>query len=156
MPAPGIGPGNWSGAASAVLVDGVFWLTWRVRRPLTDGRGVAVVVARSEDGETFEPVTEVQRETFGAESFERPVLMPVGDLGWRLYLSCATPGSKHWWVDSLTAPTVEDLPTGHQQVVLPGDRHTGRQGPGDHPRRGRLAPVAVLPPARRPRATRTG
>ena len=42
--APGEGPGNWAGAASAVLVDGVTWLTWRVRRPLTDGRGVSVVV----------------------------------------------------------------------------------------------------------------
>jgi len=129
VPAPGIGAGNWSGAASAVLVDGVFWLTWRVRRPLTDGRGVTVVVARSEDGETFEPVAEVNREAFGAESFERPALMPVAGLGWRLYLSCATPGSKHWWVDSLTAPTVEDLPAGHQQVVLPGDRHTAVKDP---------------------------
>ena len=47
VPAPGAGPGNWSGAASAVLDDGVFWLTYRVRRPLAEGRGVAVVVARS-------------------------------------------------------------------------------------------------------------
>lgn len=121
VPAPGAGPGNWAGAASAVLVDGVFWLTWRVRRPLTDGRGVAVQVARSVDGETFEVVAEVRREDFGAESFERPVLVPVPGIGWRLYLSCATPGSKHWWVDSLTAATVEDLPTGERAVVLAGD-----------------------------------
>ena len=52
----------------------------------------------------------MDRDAFGAESFERPVLVPVPGLGWRLYLSCATPGSKHWWVDSLTAPTVEELP----------------------------------------------
>jgi hypothetical protein len=133
VPAPGIGAGNWAGAASAVLVDGVYWLTWRVRRPLTDGRGVSVVVARSDDGRHFHHVTEVHRETFGAESFERPVLVPVGDPerggAWRLYLSCATPGSKHWWVDSLTAPTVEDLPAGHQQVVLPGDEHTAVKDP---------------------------
>ncbi len=129
VPAPDAGPGNWAGAASAVLVDGVFWLTWRVRRPLTDGRGVTVVVARSDDGVAFEPVTQVHRDTFGAESFERPVLVPVPGLGWRLYLSCATPGSKHWWVDSLTAPTVEALPTGHQQVVLAGDEHTAVKDP---------------------------
>ena len=110
--APGIGAGNWAGAASAVLVDGVFWLTWRVRRPLTDGRGVSVVVARSSDGVAFEPVTEVSREAFGAESFERPVLVPLLEGGWRLYLSCATPDSKHWWVDSLTADTVAGLPDG--------------------------------------------
>ena len=129
VPAPGIGAGNWSGAASAVLVDGVFWLTWRVRRPLTDGRGVSVVVARSADGVTFEPVTEVSREAFGAESFERPVLVPLREGGWRLYLSCATPGSKHWWVDSLTADTVEALPDGVRRRVHGGDRHTGVKDP---------------------------
>ena len=93
VPAPGDGPGNWAGAASAVLVDGTFWLTWRVRRPLTAGRGVTVVVARSDDGERFETVAEVERDAFGAESFEKPVLVPVPGIGWRLYLSCATPGS---------------------------------------------------------------
>ena len=50
VPAPGAGPGNWAGAASAVLVDGVTYLTYRVRRPLPDGRGIATVVARSHDG----------------------------------------------------------------------------------------------------------
>jgi hypothetical protein len=129
VPAPGDGPGNWSGAASAVLVDDVFWLTWRERRPLTDGRGVAVIVARSDDGESFTQVAEVRREEFGAESFERPVLVPVPGVGWRLYLSCATPGSKHWWVDSLTAATPKDLPTGVRRVVLPGDPRTAVKDP---------------------------
>src|SRR5918993_3097964 len=123
VPAPGAGPGNWAGAASAVLVDGVFWLTWRVRRPVTDGRGVSVVVARSADGVAFDPVAEVSRESFGAESFERPVLVPLREGGWRLYLSCATPGSKHWWVDSLTADAVEALPEGVRHRVHEGDRH---------------------------------
>lgn len=129
VPAPGDGPGNWAGAASAVLVDGVIWLTWRVRRPLTDGRGVSVVVARSSDGVTFVPVTAVSRDAFGAESFERPVLVPLREGGWRLYLSCATPGSKHWWVDSLTADTVEDLPNGIRQRVHVGDRNTAVKDP---------------------------
>ncbi|MEV7430111.1 hypothetical protein AB0N29_10875 [Nocardioides sp. NPDC092400] len=129
VPAPGEGAGNWAGAASAVLVDGTFWLTWRVRRPLTDGRGVAVVVARSQDGETFEPVAEVRREAFGAESFERPVLVALPDGGWRLYLSCATPGSKHWWVDSLTAPSVEAIAAGERRVVLPGDDRVAVKDP---------------------------
>jgi len=116
-------------SASAVLVDDVFWLTWRVRRPLTDGRGVSVVVARSKDGVTFEPVAEVAREAFGAESFERPVLVPLREGGWRLYLSCATPGSKHWWVDSLTADTVAGLPDGVRRRVHEGDRDTGVKDP---------------------------
>lgn len=121
VPAPGAGPGNWSGAATAVLHDGAVFLTYRVRRPLTAGRGVATVVARSTDGVTFETVCEVQREQFGAESFERPALVPRPGGGWRLYLSCATPGSKHWWIEALDADTVEDLPAGTRTVVFPGD-----------------------------------
>ncbi|MBB3090723.1 hypothetical protein [Nocardioides albus] len=120
IPAPGAGPGNWAGAASAVLVDGVFWLTWRNRRPLSDGRGVTVSVARSTDGVRFETVTEVHRDQFGCESLERPVLVPLPEGGWRLYLSCATWDSKHWWVDSLTADTVPGLPEGNRQVIHPG------------------------------------
>ncbi|MBM7516696.1 hypothetical protein [Nocardioides nitrophenolicus] len=129
VPAPAAGAGNWAGAASAVLVDGVFWLTYRVRRPLDEGRGVSVVVARSDDGERFSTVAEVHRDAFGCESFERPVLVPVPGVGWRLYLSCATPGSKHWWVDSLTAATPEELPAGRRQVVLPGDESVAVKDP---------------------------
>lgn len=120
VPAPGPGPGNWSGAASAVLVDDTYWLTYRVRRPLAEGRGVETVVARSSDGLHFETVCSVHRDGFGAESFERPVLLQRPDGGWRLYLSCATPGSKHWWVEAVDADDPADLPDGARTVVLPG------------------------------------
>jgi hypothetical protein len=103
-----------------VLVDGVLWLTYRLRRPLDEGRGVSVVVARSTDGVRFSTVCEVHREMFGAASFERPVIIPT-DTGWRLYLSCATPQSKHWWIEALDAPRVDQLPQGRRRVVLPGD-----------------------------------
>ena len=95
----------------------------------------------------------MSREAFGAESFERPVLVPLREGGWRLYLSCATPGSKHWWVDSLTADTVEGLPHRGAAKGPRGRSRHGREGPGDHRRRRRLRDVAVLPPARpaRPR-----
>jgi hypothetical protein len=120
VPAPGAEPGNWSGAASAVLVDGIYWLTYRVRRPLVEGRGVSVVVARSEDGEHFVTVAEVRRAEFRAESFERPVLVRRPDGGWRLYVSCATPGSKHWWIEAVDADEPAGLETGVRTVVLPG------------------------------------
>jgi hypothetical protein len=129
VPAPEDGPGNWAGAASAVLVDGTFWLTYRVRRPLTDGRGVAVVVARSQDGVRFETVCEVPREAFACESFERPALVQLPSGDWRLYLSCATRNSKHWWVDSLTAPTPEALPQGRRQPVHGGGLSVGVKDP---------------------------
>jgi len=118
--APDPGPGNWAGAASAVLVDGTIYLTYRLRRPLPDGRGVSVVVARSRDGETFELVSEVFRDDFGAESFERPVIVRRPEGGWRLYLSCATPGSKHWWIEAVDAEQPHGFATGRRTVVLPG------------------------------------
>jgi hypothetical protein len=120
VPAPATGPGNWSGAASVVLVEGVFWLTYRVRRPLDAGRGVSVVVARSDDGLHFTSVCEINREAFGAASFERPVLVPVPGVGWRLYLSCATPDSKHWWIEALDADRPEQLRDGVRHLVLTG------------------------------------
>lgn len=127
--APGPGPGNWAGAASAVHHAGQFFLAYRVRRPAGEGRGVSVVVARSDDGVVFEPVCEVTREGFGAESFERPALVRRPGGGWRLYLSCATPGSKHWWVEALDADHLEDLPSGERTKVLPGDDATGVKDP---------------------------
>lgn len=120
VPAPAPGPGNWAGAASAALVDGEVWLAYRVRRPLDQGRGVSTVVARSADGVRFETVSEVWRDDFGAESFERPVVLQRPDGGWRLYLSCATPGSKHWWIEAVDADTPEGFPTGSRTVVASG------------------------------------
>ena len=129
VPAPGTTPGNWSGAASAVLVDGVYWLTYRVRRPLAEGRGVSVVVARSEDGEHFVTVAEVRRDEFGAESFERPVLVRRPDGGWRLFVSCATPGSKHWWIEAVDADDPAGLEHGTRTVVLPGSADVAVKDP---------------------------
>jgi len=80
VPAPGEGPGNWAGAASAVMVDGVTYLAYRVRRPLPDGRGVATVVVRSADGIEFAPVCEVYRDEFGAESTN--IVKPLYHAAW--------------------------------------------------------------------------
>lgn len=107
--APGEGPGNWAGAASAVLVDGVFWLAYRVRRPVAEGRGVEVVIASSADGVHFEPVARIGRELLGCESLERPCLVALPEGGWRLYLSCATWDSKHDLVTSLWRPEARGL-----------------------------------------------
>ncbi|HYJ68422.1 MAG TPA: hypothetical protein VEX15_12280 [Nocardioidaceae bacterium] len=127
--APGAGPGNWAGAPSAVWADGAYWLAYRVRRPLDAGRGVAVVVAHSTDGVRFEPRVRLHREDFGAESFERPALTPLPTGGWRLYLSCATPHSKHWWVEAIDAPTPDELPAGRRHPVLAGDAESAFKDP---------------------------
>jgi hypothetical protein len=130
-------PGAWVGAPSAQLVEGTWWLAYRMRRPVGEGRGFANVVARSDDGVRFDPVIGLGRESFGAESLERPALVHTPDGRWRLYVSCATPGSKHWWVDLLEAATVEELATARPRTVLPGSataavkdpviRHDGRR-----------------------------
>jgi hypothetical protein len=70
---------------------------------------------------TFETVCELHRDLFGADPFERPVLVPLPTGGWRLYISCATPESKHWWIEAVDAETPEGLPTGVRTIVLPGD-----------------------------------
>jgi hypothetical protein len=127
--APGAGPGWWAGAPSAVLVDGTYWLAYRLRQPLSRGRGVAVVVAASRDGVEFDPVTTLSSDQFGAESLERPSIVPSGDGAWRLYLSCATPGSKHWWIEAVDAPEVAGLPTGRRTVCLPGDEREAVKDP---------------------------
>lgn len=117
---PGDGSGFWAGGPSALLVDGVWWLAYRLRRPVDAGRGYANVIARSDDGQRFTPVATVTSTDIGTASLERPALVRRPDGGWRLYLSCSTPGSKHWWVEALDADAPEDLPQGRRTVVLPG------------------------------------
>jgi hypothetical protein len=129
VPAPGADSGNWAGAPSAAFDGAAFWLAYRVRRPLDAGRGVAVVLARSLDGVRFEVVASVGKDLFGAASLERPALVRRPDGGWRLYLSCATPGSKHWWVEALDAGQVAALPAGRRTTVLAGDELTGVKDP---------------------------
>ena len=124
VPAPGPGPGNWAGAPHAIRDNGVYWLSYRTRLAIgperEQTRGVETVVARSEDGERFETVATIAREAFGTDSFERPCLVRRPDGGWRLYVCCATPGSKHWWIEAIDADEPSGLPTGERTVVFPG------------------------------------
>lgn len=113
-------PGAWAGAPSALLVDGVFWLAYRLRRPVGEGRGYANVVARSQDGVKFETVAVVERDAFGADSLERPALALTPDGTWRLYVSCATPGTQHWRVDLLEAADPAGFDARSARTVLPG------------------------------------
>ena len=122
--APDRGPGNWAGAPHALLDDGVYWLSYRVRRATgperAQTRGVETVVARSADGERFTTVARIERDAFGTDSFERPCLVRRPQGGWRLYVCCATPGSKHWWIEAIDADDPSGLPSGERTVVFPG------------------------------------
>ena len=118
------GPGNWAGAPHALLDDGVYWLSYRVRRALgterEQTRGVETVVARSEDGERFATVATIERDDFGTDSFERPCLVRRPQGGWRLYVCCATPESKHWWIEAIDADEPSGLSAGERTVAFPG------------------------------------
>ena len=128
VPAPSSGPGNWVGASSAVALDeGGFVIAYRVRTPLD--RGGRVVVAHSADGVALVPVAEVTKDRMGAESLERPALVRGIDGRWRLYLSCATAGTKHWRIDLLEADTPQELSGAEPVTVLPGDGLTGVKDP---------------------------
>ena len=117
-------------------------VAYRVRTP--SARGGSVVVARSPDGEHLTPVATLHRDRFGAESLERPALVRLPDGGWRLYVSCATPGTKHWRIDALEAPEPEGFAGAEPRVVLPGDAGLAVKDPvvrrrGDGGRRGSAA-----------------
>jgi hypothetical protein len=126
---PGAGLGYWAGAPSAALEDDGIYLAYRLRRPIGAGRGYAIAVARSADGVRFDTLTMISREEVGAESLERPGLVRDHSGRWRLYLSCATPGTKHWRIELLEAATPAEFDASRRQVVLPGDAKTGVKDP---------------------------
>ena len=125
--APGDGPGHWAGAPSAAFAeDGSPFVAYRVRTP--DRRGASLVLASSDDRGRLTTVAELTKEQFGAESLERPALVRV-DSGWRLYVSCATPGSKHWRIDLVEAADLESLAGAEPRTVFPGSAHVGVKDP---------------------------
>lgn len=118
---PGTQPGTWAGAPSAVLAGEEIFLAYRLRRPVEQGRGYAVAVARSADGVHFEVIQVISRTEMDSESLERPALVLTEDGAWRLYLSCATWGTKHWRVELLEAAAPDAFDPRQRLVAVPGD-----------------------------------
>ena len=126
---PATGPGTWAGAPSALRVGTETYLAYRLRRPIGEGRGYANVIARSSDGVSFTPIAEVHKDRFGGASLERPALTMTPEGRWRLYVSVATPGTKHWRVDLLEADEPEKLGDAPALTVLPGDSSSAVKDP---------------------------
>jgi hypothetical protein len=118
---PGAEPGTWAGAPSAVRDGDQILLAYRLRRPIGQGRGYAVAIARSADGVHFETIQVITRDEMDTESLERPALVRTPAGAWRLYVSCATRGTKHWRVELLEAPAPDAFDARQRTVVLPGD-----------------------------------
>jgi len=128
VPAPGRGPGCWAGAPSAMVdTDGTLVVAYRLRFP--ERRGAMVMVSRSADGERLQTVASLDKAHFGADSLERPALARTETGRWRLYVSCATPGSKHWWIALLEAADPDELQGAEIGVGFGGDEHTGVKDP---------------------------
>ena len=51
------------------------------------------MIARSTTAISFETVAVLDREEFDCDSLERPALVALPDGTWRVYVSCATPGT---------------------------------------------------------------
>lgn len=118
---PGAGAGYWAGGPSAVAADDGVYLAYRLRRPIGRGRGYAVALAYARDGVNFETLTAIAKEELATESLERPELVRLPDGRWRLYLSCATTGTKHWRVEVTDAAHPAEFDAGQCVVALPGD-----------------------------------
>lgn len=120
---PGEGAGFWAGAPSAAIAEGATYLAYRLRRPRGQGRGGPLVIARSEDGETFETVTEIgQKDLGGTPSIERPALVALQDGRWRLYVSYVDPTDARWRIDLLEGAAPEELnPEDRRKVLTAGD-----------------------------------
>jgi hypothetical protein len=126
---PGAGPGYWAGAPCAAAGDGEIFLAYRLRRPIGRGRGYAVAVARSADGERFETLLTIGKAELATESLERPALVRTAEGRWRLYLSCATAGTKHWRVEMTEAAHPGEFDTRRRETILPGDAKTAVKDP---------------------------
>jgi hypothetical protein len=126
---PGTEPGTWSGAPSAVRDGDQIVLAYRLRRPIGHGRGYAVAIASSPDGVHFQTIQVITREEMDTESLERPALLRTPDGTWRLYLSCATWGTKHWRVELLEASAPDAFDVRDRVVVLPGDATSAVKDP---------------------------
>jgi hypothetical protein len=126
---PGSELGTWAGAPSAVRDGDQIALAYRLRRPIGRGRGYAVVIARSADGVEFETIQVITKDEMGTESLERPTLVRTAAGDWRLYMSCATWGTKHWRVEMLEASASDAFDARQSTVVLPGDAVTAVKDP---------------------------
>ena len=88
-----------------------------------------MAVARSADGVHFETLLTIGKAEMDAESLERPALVHAPDGSWRLYVSCATAGTKHWRVEVIEAASPDAFDARRSRVVLPGDAKTAVKDP---------------------------
>ena len=116
----GRGPGWWVGAPSA-LYDRErqrFYLYYRQRRPLGEGRGWRVGVAESADGVRFAEIWHATKEQFGSSSIERSCILKRPDGAYRLYVSYVAMPQNRWRIDLLEAEDPRGWDPGRRVTIL--------------------------------------
>ena len=125
--APGDGPGSWAGGPSAVLVDGTTYSR--------TGSGARVPRVRKRRGRLRRTVCTSSRSCASTRALskrrrsKRPALVALPTAGFRIYVSCATPGTKHWRVDAIDADDPAGFDPEDRRTVLPGDADHGVKDP---------------------------
>lgn len=119
----GAGPGFWAGAPGVIFDDeaGKFYLCYRLRRPLKEGRGFECRVAESEDGFNFRDIWTGTKEQFNSPSIERSALLKTPEGRFRIYVSYVSGDNGKWQIDVLEADSPEGFDPATRQMVLHPD-----------------------------------
>ena len=116
----GSGPGWWVGAPSAIYdrERRRFYLYYRHRRPLGEGRGWRIEVAESTDGVHFEEIWHATKEQFGSSSIERSCIAKTLGGAYRLYVSHVEMRKSRWRIDLLEADNPRNWDPSRRVTVL--------------------------------------
>jgi hypothetical protein len=119
--------GYWAGAPSAVFDPDSkrFYLYYRLRQPLSKGRGGECRIAASTDGRKFETIWSASKEDFGANSIEKSCLIRDPGGKWRLYVShevgrAYDRNPPTWRIDLLEADSPEQFKVADGRPVIDG------------------------------------
>lgn len=115
---PGDSMGFWAGAPSVTKdEEGGIWLAQRLRNP--DERGYEIQILHSDNGEDFDLVHSLKKDSFYANSLERPVLFRNPWSGnFELYLSIDAPHFRWHIVRLEEEKNPKDFDPTTAQVVL--------------------------------------
>lgn len=116
--------GYWVGCPGAYFdeTEGVWYLTYRIRRPrgVEPDRGGEVRIARSRDLEHWEDVVTIRKDQYDSASIERSCLHRGRDGLWRYFTSYVHPSDGRWCTAVLKARTVAELDPAKREVLFSG------------------------------------
>lgn len=101
----GYGQGWWAGAPCATFdaTTNTFYLVYRQRQPLDEGRGVECRIAVSDNGIAYSDIWALPKASLSALSVERAALLYGLDGRWRLYIGHVSPEDRRWRISLLEA-----------------------------------------------------